>query len=251
MAISTNYYNFSTSLFSSTSQGSSGGSNNILGQYMSINNGSYKKLLTAYYKKMEAQESEDSSSTKPNSEKSKILAAKKDADSLKEAADQLLDTGKGSIWGQVEKEVKDEKTGEVVKGKEYDYDRIAKVINQFASSYNSVLESSSKQDDLSVLKKTAYMTGIAKSNKVALGKMGITVGADNNLKVDESKLKSANINDLKSYFTGSSSFAGRVQGKASDISKAAMNAVNSLKTYNRSGSIHQPGDLGSWFDMVC
>lgn len=251
MTISTNYYNYSSSLFSSTSQGSSSGSSNILSQYMSINNGSYKKLLTAYYKKMEEQESESSSSTQTTSEKSKILAAKKDADSLKEASDKLLATGKNSIWEQVEKEVKDEKTGEMVKVKDYDYDRITKAINEFASSYNSVLESSSKQNDLSVLKKTAYMTGITKSNKVALGKMGITVGADNKLTVDESKLKSADISDLKSYFTGSSSYAGRIQGKAFDISQSAMNAVNSLKTYNRSGSINQSGDLGNWFDMVC
>lgn len=253
MTISTNYYNYSSSLFSSTSQGSgsSDGSNNILGQYMSIKNGSYKKLLTAYYKKMDAEESGSSSSAGATSDKSKILAAKKDADTLKESADKLLATGKNSIWEQVEKEVKDEKTGEMVKVKEYDYDRIVKAINDFASSYNSVLDSASKQNDLSVLKTTAYMTGITKSNKVALGKMGITVGADNKLTVDESKLRAADISSLKSYFTGSSSFAGRIQGKAFDISKSAMNAVNSLKTYNKGGIINKSGDLGNWFDMVC
>ncbi|HCL04005.1 MAG TPA: hypothetical protein DHW61_16625 [Lachnoclostridium phytofermentans] len=251
MTISTNYYNYSSSLFSSTSQGSSNGSNNILGQYMSIKNGSYKKLLSAYYKKMDAEEAGSSSTTGATSEKSKMLATKKDADSLKEATDKLLNTGKNSIWEQVEKEVKDEKTGQMVKVKDYDYDRIAKAMNEFASSYNSVLESASKQNDLSVLKTTAYMTGITKSNKVALGKMGITVGADNKLTVDESKLKAADISSLKSYFTGSSSFAGRIQGKAFDIGKSAMNAVNSLKTYNKGGNINQSGDLGNWFDMVC
>lgn len=251
MAISTNYYNYSSSLFSSTSKGSSNGDNNILGQYMSIKNGSYKKLLTAYYKKMDAEESESSSTTSATSEKSKILATKKDADTLKESADKLLATGKNSIWEQVEKEVKDENTGQMVKVKDYDYDRITKAISDFASSYNSVLDSASKQNDLSVLKTTAYMTGIVKSNKVALGKMGITVGADNKLTVDESKLKAADISSLKSYFTGGSSFASRIQGKAFDISKSAMNAVNSLKTYNKGGIINQSGDLGNWFDMVC
>lgn len=251
MTITPNYYNYSASLFSSSQQSSSGGSSNVLGQYMSIKNGSYKKALTAYLKKMEAEESDTSNSTSSTSEKSKILAAKKDADALKESTDKLLNTGKNSIWEQVEKEVKDEKTGQMVIVKDYDYDRIAKAFTEFASSYNSVLDSSSKQNDLSVLKKTAYMTGITKSNKVALSKMGITIGSDNKISVEETKLKSADMSDLKSFFTGSGSFASRIQSKASDISKSAVEAVNSLKTYNKGGYLNQSSNLGNWFDMVC
>lgn len=247
MMITPNYFNYSASLFSSGNQRSPGGDSNMLGQYMSIKNGSYKKALSSYLKKMDGKESDtsnSSSSSAATSEKSKILETKKDADALKESAEKLLKTGKNSIWEKVEKEVKDEKTGQMVKVKDYDYDRISKALTEFASSYNSVLESSGKQNDLSVLKKTAFMTGTAKSNKISLSKLGITVGSNNKISVDETKLKSANMDNLKSFFTGSGSFADRIQSKASDISKAAVNAVNALKTYNKGGYLNGSGNTG-------
>ena len=73
-----------------------------------------------------------------------------------------------------------------------------------------------------------------------LNKVGITIGENNTLSLDEEKFKAANMSDLKALFSGSGSLADRVSQKASTMYNQSANqlAVNQGKmTYTMYGTL--------------
>lgn len=212
-SISTNYYGYSQNLFSSTSSSSSTSTStsNPLGDYMSIKNGSYKKLLKAYYKKQEAENGTSSNGSVSTEDKKLLLNTQSSADSLTAAANEL------SSMTSFE-----------------DKDELVKSVNEFVKAYNSTIDSSAKQDTLSILRKTAIMTSGTKANSNMLSKIGITIGSDNKLTVNETKLKAADAIDLSTMFD-SSSFMGHISSKATDISSLAVSAASQGKLYGVNG----------------
>ena len=92
------------------------------------------------------------------------------------------------------------------------------------------------------MRKAAMMTKNTAANRNMLSRVGITIGKDNKLSVDEEKLKKANINDLKSLFGGSySSYVSSIGQRASDIQKVSEQMIKSAtnsnaSTYTRRGS---------------
>ncbi len=70
------------------------------------------------------------------------------------------------------------------------------------------------------------------TSEALLNKVGITVGDDNTLSVDEEKLKKADSADLKALFGSSSSYSDRIQIQASSLKTQAANqiALNSGQT---------------------
>ncbi|MBQ9120631.1 MAG: flagellar filament capping protein FliD [Lachnospiraceae bacterium] len=250
--INTNYFNYTSSMFSSFSVNSSNGSNassSLLGDYMSIRNGSYKKLLTAYYAKQKAEGKENSSSTEKQNDTQKALlsTAKTDATALKNAADKLTSR---SLYTKVTKTTKDETTGETTTTTDYDRDAITKAVKAFAESYNKTLDSAAEQDNLTILRKAAYMTKSTAANRGNLSEIGVTVGQDNKLTVDEEKLKKADIYMVKSLFEGSYSYAGNASKRAGDIASMAEQLIknaskSNASTYTSSGkySAASTGDL--------
>ena len=68
------------------------------------------------------------------------------------------------------------------------------------------------------------MTKTTKSTERLLERVGISVGADNKLELDEDALKKADISTLKSVFTGYNSFASKVYDKAQSMTNAAARA---------------------------
>lgn len=254
-SISSNYYNFSSSLFGTASTNLSGSSSSILGDYISIKNGSYKKLLSAYYKK-QANESTTSSTEdkktnadQTNSDKTKLTSTKSNADDLKTATMALTSTGKNSLFEKVTKSVTDEVTGTTTEKTDYDMDKIASAISSFAKAYNDTIKSAAETDSTPILRKTAYMVSMTKANKNLLAKVGVTIGSDNTLSVDETKLKSANMNDLKTLFNGTDSYADRVNSKAVDISTASVNELYANRLYGANGKYSTAGISGTLFNQ--
>ncbi len=213
MAVNTNYTNYTSSLLTGGSSGSS-----AVSEFMSIRSGSYKKLLKSYYAKQEENEKEETST------KQEYLTAKQDADSLYKASSALNNR---SLFEKKQ----NAETGEY----EYDRDAIYNAVKEFADAYNSTLDSSSSQDNTSVLRKAAQMTSTTAANKNLLSQVGITVGSDNKLTVDETALKNADINTLKTLFTGNNSLAEKATTKAKAISSAASQAVTGNRLYGSSG----------------
>lgn len=82
-----NYANLDTGYdFSSLTGGSANSSNNLLSDYASIKNGSYGKLLKAYYAKQDAEKASASGDSRQ-----KLTLMRAGADSLQKSADALND----------------------------------------------------------------------------------------------------------------------------------------------------------------
>lgn len=207
-----------SSIFSSfgSTNTSSGGS--ILGNYAMIRSGAYKKLLNAYYSKTEsssaASEKEDEAS---KTEKISLTETRSSAEELSKAAETLKTTDFS------------------------DKDTTAKNVKAFVDAYNTMLDEADDIDTKSVLRKTVFMVGNTKTSSNLLGEVGITIGSDNKLKVDEDKLKAANPITLGTLFgKDRNAFGATIQSKANDIANLAKTAIKSISdsgsAYNNKGT---------------
>ena len=218
-------YDFSTLLGGTTNS-----SGNLLSDYASIKNGSYGKLMKAYYAKTDA----DNASLTGDSAQ-KLTLMRSSADSLKKSADALNNS---SLWEKKKITKTDKETGEEIEVEDYDWDAITKAVKSFIDDYNSVVEAAGSSDAKNILRNAAWMTGITDKAQNLLSQVGITVGKGNKLELDEDALKKANVTTLKSLFTDYGSFADKISQKTDSISKAAANAAARARgaTYTSSGS---------------
>lgn len=248
-------------LFSSmsTSSGSSLGNLNFLSDYASIKNGSYGKLLKAYYNKV----GNDSSSTSTNStdksdkistslaaDSAKTLAnIDKAADKLKESADALINKGTDSLFQEKEVTTKNE-DGTSVTTKEYDMDAIYDAVSTFVNDYNSLLDSVSKSDSANVQRSASNMTNITSLYSKTLEKVGITVDKDNKLSVDKDTFKAADMTTVKSVLNNSPSFAYTISSQASFIDFAASREATKANTYDFTGAYSNNFSMGNLFNSM-
>ncbi len=217
----TNNTDISTLLSSLGTNNSALGSIN-LGDYASIKSGSYKKLLKAYY---DEQSSDASSTAKTKTKKNSdasidntgLSTLKKDAENLKSSAEAL---SKDDLWKKTD-------------GKN-DMDKIANAVKSFAQNYNDVIEQSSKVTSKDVSSDTKYMSSLTSTLSNSLSKIGVTVGADGKLSVNEDTLKAADASDIKTLFTGKVSYGSQIADKAATISK---DTIMNSSIYSSDGSV--------------
>ena len=213
-------------LFGATQSASTSGSFSLT-DYMSIKNGSYGKLVKAYYAKQDA---DTLSSSKDSVQNSTIL--KTGADALKKSAEALAND---SLWEKKKITKKDEKTGEETEVEDYDWEAITKAVKSFVEDYNDLIEKSGESNSKDVLRNAVWLTGITESNKNVLSKIGISIGKANKMELDEEALKKADIGTFKTLFMGHNSFASKVSMKVNSISQAAARSSGTYKsngTYN-------------------
>jgi hypothetical protein len=222
-----------------------------LSDYASIKNGSYGKLLKAYYAKDEGSKtseaakkivggSEDSVST--NSRLSKDAAA------LTKSTDALLKKGEGSLFEEKELTTKDE-SGNETKTKGYDREAIYKAVSDFAKDYNALIDSASKSNNHSVLSTAVNMTNQTSVYSKALSNIGITVKDDNTLSVDKEAFDKADVDSIKSLFSGNGSFADMTKSRTEMITSSAK--ADSLKAsgmYGANGAYSNAMLSGSSFN---
>lgn len=254
-----NDYSF---LFSSLggSSGSGGlGNLNFLSDYKSIKNGSYGKLLKAYYNKVGNNNTASTSKTETEDKSSKLSTSlakdsaktltsiNKDANSLKESADALL--AKDSLFAEKEVKTKND-DGTTTTTKKYDMDAIYKAVSNFVSDYNSLIDTVKKSGSASVQSTASNMTNITSLYSKSLEKVGITVGSDKKLKLDEDAFKAADISKIKSTFNDPHSFANSISSQASFINYAASRESQKANTYNYTGSYDNNYSMGSLFNSM-
>mgnify|MGYP006986354409 FL=1 len=235
-------YNSSSisSLFSSLNNSSS---NNYMSginyaDYNSIRNGSYRKLVKAYYAK-ESGTSSSNSTSKTDSTTDKTTSSQKvNAATVRDSASNLVNDVKelssDKLW---KKTTTTDKDG--VTSTDYDKDAIYKAVSSFTKDYNSLVSASGNSSDNSVLRTSSTMVAYTKANKNLLSKVGITVGSDNKLTVDEDKFKSADMTTVKSLFTGSGSFGKMTSTSATSSYSSAVSQLaklSSSSTYSNMGS---------------
>lgn len=230
-------------LFGSSSSYSQSSLYGSLGDYSSLRTGTYRKLLRSYYDtKNTSAAPKTSAGTIDSAEKKSLLTAKSSADALAEAANKLKNR---ALFEKKEITSKDATTGSSTTQKEYDYDAIYKAVKGFVDSYNTVIEDAGEVDTKDVLRNTLFMTKQTAAYKKSLSKVGITIGSDNKLSLDEAAIKKADINELKTLFTGFQSFASKTAQKASAISSASSIASGS-RTYTKSGTY----DLSNLYNRI-
>lgn len=220
---STSSTNSNSNLFLSGLSVSSDSSSFDLSDYAAIKNGSYGKLLKAYYAQQEAG-SESGDTTQ------KLTLMSSTASALSQSAKALMED---SLWEKKTTKTTDETTGEEKETTDYDWDAIVKAVKAFVEDYNDTIEEAGESSTTGVLRNASWMTGITSSNANLLAKVGITVGAGNKLELDEDALREADISTLKTLFSGQNSCASQIQQKADSISNAAARAGG---TYTSSGT---------------
>lgn len=117
-----------------------------------------------------------------------------------------------------------------------DPEKSVSAVKNFVDSYNSTLDSLKNSENAKALEKGVQMVNSTKAYSRTLKRIGISVGSDNRMSIDEDKLKASSPLTMKSLFSGSYSLANRIADKASYIHRAAtLNSAN-LPTYNSKGT---------------
>ena len=108
-------------------------------------------------------------------------------------------------------------------------------VKDFAESYNATLDGLQKTDSLNALEKGVSLVNTTKAYARSLSRIGLKVGSDNRLTVDEEQVKEATPEMFRSLFSGNYSYANKVADKASYIGRAAD--LKAQVTYNVQGNL--------------
>ena len=241
-----NFFGTSTSgvssLFGSVGSSQSGSLSSLLSDYNSIRSGSYGKLLKTYYGGNRQDYDYSVKNNKTNNNKvtaktedsnSQLTSTKNAAKELRESASKLTTTGKDSLFNKKEIKQEDGTTKE-----DYDTDEIYKAVSEFVKDYNSMIDATNKSGTYSIVSKGNSMTSLTSAMSKSLAKVGITVGVDNKLSIDEKTFKDADMYRVKSLFNGSTSYAAQISSSALSVDNTSSSKLAQLNgsLYNSSGS---------------
>lgn len=213
----------SNDFYSSIFASSGTSSNNLLGDYSMIKSGAYKKLLNAYYATKQenpAKGGSDSgnasvnSSTEETEAAADLLKVKTEAENLYNALEDLENKNLYKSTGVDE-------AGNAI----YDRTKIKDAVKSYVEAYNSYIKEAGDADSKGVLKRTLSMVKGNSANKALLKEIGITIGKDNTLSLDEEKLNSAKMTTLSTLFVGHSSYADMMKHQAGESYKIANSAA--------------------------
>ena len=240
-------------LFSGLGTGAAGVSgSNFLADYASIKNGSYGKLMKAYY----GGNSSDSvnklagsvnKNTVDKTEKAALNKVQTATDALKESADTLLENGSKSVFAQKDITSKDE-NGVETTTKGYDVEGIYKAVNDFVTNYNSVINAANDSKNESVINKASSLASATYANSKMLGKIGITMNEDSTLSIDKDTFTKADMSTVKTLFNGNGSYGYRASAQASLIHFSADREATRNSTYTMSGTLNNAYASGNLFN---
>ena len=214
-----------------------GGGSDLLGinysDYATIRNGSYFKLLSAYYSKSDSTDSatkvSPSISTAKDDAKT-LTRIESAAESTEKSLSKLTATGKE----------------DGTKTQEYDRDAIYKAVKSYVDDYNSLLDRADDSKTKSILRAANSLKSNARANEKTLEKAGITVDADDRLSVDEKSFEKADMDKLKSLFTTHGSYATQTNVDLLKIASNAKSEAAKANTYSKNGMYtynYSTGDL--------
>lgn len=219
-----------------TSKTGSAGNLNFLSDYAAIKNGSYGKLMKAYYAETGSSDAVKKLAKASNSvskdDTETLTKVKAATDDLKESADKLIAKGSKSVWA------------------EDDMEKVYSAVNDLVKDYNSVLDTMDKTNSTSILSRAKSMVNNTAVNEKLLGKVGITINEDNSLSIDKKAFLEADKTTVKSLFSGNGSFAYRLSASASMMNYAAEKEADKAATYTITGAYGNTFSSGSVFDSL-
>ncbi len=235
-----------------TSRGNSLGNLNFLSDYASIKNGSYGKLMKAYYAKDAADKVASTGKDTETKKKSISTAAdsaktlseiEKAADAMKESADSLLVKGSKSVFRK--------KNEKATVSEEYDTDAIYKAVSGFVTDYNDLLSKTSAASSKNLQSKADTLAAVTSANAKLLSRVGITVNSDSSLSLDEEVFKKSDMGTVKNLFGTTGAYGYKVSAQASMIDYTAAKESTKSNTYTANGTysnVYSAGNiLNSFF----
>lgn len=235
-----------------TSRGNSLGNLNFLSDYASIKNGSYGKLMKAYYAKDAADKVASTGKDTETKKKSISTAAdsaktlseiEKAADAMKESADSLLVKGSKSVFRK--------KNEKATVSEEYDTDAIYKAVSGFVTDYNDLLSKTSAASSKNLQSKADTLAAVTSANAKLLSRVGITVNSDSSLSLDEEVFKKSDMGMVKNLFGTTGAYGYKVSAQASMIDYTAAKESTRSNTYTANGTysnVYSAGNiLNSFF----
>lgn len=235
-----------------TSRGNSLGNLNFLSDYASIKNGSYGKLMKAYYAKDAADKVASTGKDTETKKKSISTAAdsaktlseiEKAADAMKESADSLLVKGSKSVFRK--------KNEKATVSEEYDTDAIYKAVSGFVTDYNDLLSKTSAASSKNLQSKADTLAAVTSANAKLLSRVGITVNSDRSLSLDEEAFKKSDMGTVKNLFGTTGAYGYKVSAQASMIDYTAAKESTKSNTYTANGTysnVYSAGNiLNSFF----
>ena len=207
---------------------------NFLSDYASIKNGSYGKLMKAYYgMNSSSEETSIAKNTNIKDTANALTSMQSTTDHLKESADALLVKGDKSVFT-------DDKLTE----------NTYQAVSKFVSDYNSVLTASEQISNTTILNRTLNMTNITASNQDLLEKVGITINSDNSLTLDQKTFMAADLTTVKGLFNTTGAYAYRISAQSSLINYATDNQIAKANTYTIDGTYGKNNATGNLFDSI-
>lgn len=216
-----------------------GQTSSLLGDYSMIKSGGYKKLLTAYYATQKTDNKTSSGTSASSDSKTTLVDIKTNSLKLKQSLSKLSDS---SLY-----EKKTDKDG----NKDYDRDAITGAVKSFVEAYNNYVDASGKADSTGLLSRSLSIVKNTNANSMLLSKSGINIGNDNKLSLDEDTLKKADVNVLKTLFSGVGSLGDTISSKANEsfgLANSAAFTKDHATTYTYSGAYSTFSNPNNWFN---
>lgn len=198
---------------SSSSSSSLFGGTTLITDYMSIKNGSYGRLMKAYYSKPadSTDETESSSSSK-----------------YKAGTDSVSSSSASKLY----------KSASALNNLDYSEENIDEIyegVSAFVSDYNSLIKNATNSSVSSVNTQADNLNNATYANYKMLVKAGITMNSDRTLSLDETTFKKADMSTLKTLFKGNNSYADQAADRASSIYRYSNNGSSSSSLYSGLG----------------
>ena len=107
----------------------------------------------------------------------------------------------------------------------------------FIKDYNALLKDAEKSENSKVTNQVDYLKNLISNSKSAFAKIGITINSNKSLSIDEDKFKEADMNDLKSLFEGTYSFAEKMKDRINQVYRyASQGGSLETQTYTNQGA---------------
>ena len=197
--------------------------------YASIRNGSYNKLLKAYYAKDSSvgSSSQSTSSTRKSGEKNywdyneKIKNPPKKKYNYWNYNEKIK--GESATPGEKFVDIKNaaanlqSATNSMGKSGEISYD----AVSSFVSKYNELNTAAKNSGSVAINSSLRSIADYTKSNADALAEIGITMDKDGVLKINKDTFQSASTDKVDALFKGSNSYGAKVGSRAAAIQSNA------------------------------
>ena len=224
-------------LFGSKSSISAGSflSASNFGDLSLMRNGVYTKMLKAYYAKQTSSTDKTSSSGKNSSSEDYLNTIN---DKLSKLKTTTSDEALSSIKSGADQM---KKAADAVAGIDYDKtsgDAVYNKVKDLVNTYNSLVTQTGKSDLVSISQSRTWMVNDTKAREAQWNKIGITIGDDQTLTIDEKKFKEASTSDIKNFLSGASGYASRLSTKANGFYQLASNQLtlnSGSSLYNKYG----------------